>query len=359
MTGEMASHEAGEMMVENREWVLKEYVSEGLPTSHHLKLQTAKLSTVPDGHLMFRILWISVDPYTRTQMTGREEGLYAPQFELNQAARAFAIGEVIQSKDVSYSVGDIVVIPFCPVAEYCVKPADLFLRKIDPTPGVSELDYLTALGVPGFAAWVGIVVLGDPKPGENVFISAAAGGVGVFAGQLAKLRGCRVVGSTGSDEKVKFLKEELGYDEAFNYKTETDFDAALAKYFPNGIDIYLDNVGGKMLEAVLNHVNVRARIPLCGMISQYNKVWTEREGVRNLLNMVGKDVRMEGFMIGSYLHRFGEFMEEVIGYLKEGKMSTKQKIYHGIESFLESICSLFTGSNAGKVVIQVNKPMKP
>ncbi|XP_059452637.1 NADPH-dependent oxidoreductase 2-alkenal reductase-like [Corylus avellana] len=228
------------------------------------------------------------------------------------------------------------------------------MRKVDPSSGVPLPDFLSSLGVPGFAAWVGIEVLGDLKPGSNVFISAAAGAVGMYAGQLAKLKGCRVIGSTGTDEKVKLIKEEFGYDDAFNYNKETDLDAALSKYFPDGIDVYLDNVGGKMLEAVLNHVNVCARIPLCGMISQYKKIWTEREGVRNLLNIVGKEVRMEGFMVGSYLDRFGDFTKQMQSLIIEGKISSKFKIYHGIESFLESLGSLFTSSNVGKVIIEVN-----
>ncbi|RXH89979.1 hypothetical protein DVH24_032336 [Malus domestica] len=153
---------------------------------------------------------------------------------------------------------------------------------------------------------------------------------------------------------VRLIKEEFGYDDAFNYHTETDFDAALSKYFPNGIDVYLDNVGGEMLEAALNHVNKHAKVPLCGMISGYNKVWTEREGVRNLLNLIGKEVNMQGFMVGSYLHRLGDFATEMESHLKQGKIGySKLKIFHGIETFLESLGSLFTSSNVGKVVIQV------
>ncbi|KAK4713953.1 hypothetical protein R3W88_019860 [Solanum pinnatisectum] len=203
--------------------------------------------------------------------------------------------------------------------------------------------------MPGITAWVGIEKIGNAKEGSNVFISAAAGGVGIIAGQLAKVKGCRTVGSVGSDDKVKLLKKECGYDEAFNYRIETDYDAALTKYFPNGIDVYFDNVGGKMLEAVLNH---GARIALCGMISEYNKVWTER-GVRNLLNMVGKEVMMKGFMVGSYYNHFEEFIKEMEVHLKEGKTKSKHKIYNGIESFLESLASLFTSSNVGKVILQV------
>ncbi|THG13110.1 hypothetical protein TEA_011690 [Camellia sinensis var. sinensis] len=405
-------------VVESKEWYLSAYVLDGLPTSDHLKLRSVNLSlaadSIPDQHVALEILWISVDPYLRSIMSGQDDGLSLPQFQLNQAITAFGIGRVVGTKDNNFAEGDVVVNPLSPIAEYCVASA-AFLRKIDTSAGIPLPDYLNSLGLSGFTAWVGIEVLGNPKPGSNVFISAAAGGVGMVAGKLAKLKGCRVVGSTGSDEKteatwlvdgardfatekspldtnadainvverekretkaqiswsssdyyenflddlsdseswsgdeVKLLKDEFGYDDAFNYHTETDIDAALSKRFPDGIDIYFENVGGKMLEAVLNNVNKGARIPLCGMISQYNQRWTEREGVRNLLNMVGKEVRMEGFMVGSYMNRFGDFMKEMEGYIKEGKIISKHRIYNGIESFLESFNSMFSSSNVGKV----------
>ncbi|KAK7272287.1 hypothetical protein RJT34_28787 [Clitoria ternatea] len=344
-------------IVESREWYLAAYATEGVPTSDHLKLRSVTISlssdSIPNDHVALEILFISVDPYLRNKLTGTLDGLYIQQHHLNQVITAFAVGRVKKSKDSEYREGDIVVCPSAPVGEYCISPSRI-LRKIDASSGIPLPDYLSSLGVPGFAAWVGIVLLGDPKPGSNVFISAASGAVGMSAGQLAKIRGCRVIGSAGSDQKVKLIKEEFGYDDGFNYKKETDFDAALSKYFPDGIDVYLDNVGGKMLESVLNHVNKYARIPLCGMISEYNKVWTEREGVRNLLNMVGKEVRMEGFMLESYWHRFGDFAKDMEGYMKEGKVKSKNKINIGIETFLDSLSSLFSSSNIGKVVVQVN-----
>uniref|UniRef100_A0A7N0TGB5 Enoyl reductase (ER) domain-containing protein n=1 Tax=Kalanchoe fedtschenkoi TaxID=63787 RepID=A0A7N0TGB5_KALFE len=340
--------------VKSREWVLTSYVPEGTPTMEHMKLRSCEVSvdSVPDGHVAIQTLYLSVDPYLRTRMTGLEDGLYLSQFPLNQVITAFGIGRVIKSLSGDFREGDVVTNPFSPVAEYYTTSCN-FLRKVDPAAGIDLPCYLSALGVPGFAAWIGIQVLANPKPGENVFISAAAGGVGMFAGQLAKLKGCRVVGSTGSDDKVKLLKEEFGYDDAFNYKKESDLDAALTRYFPSGIDIYLDNVGGKMLEAVLNRVNVHARIPVCGMISQYNKAWSDREGVRNLLNMVGKEVRMEGYLVGSYLDRLGDFMKEMEGHLKQGSITSKHKIYKGMESFPESLGSLFSSSNDGKVIVQL------
>lgn len=347
----------GEVMaVESKEWFLCAYALEGVPNSHHLKIRNQKLSlaieSIPHQNVAIQLLWISVDPYLRTRMTGHEDGLHFSQFAIDEVIKAFGIGRVIRSNNNNFTEGDIVINPFSPVAEYCVAPPN-FLRKIDPTSGVALPDYLGCLGVPGFTAWIGIELLGNAKPGSNVFISAAAGGVGMYAGQLAKFKGCRVIGSTGSDEKVKLLKEEFGYDDAFNYHKETDLDVALTKYFPNGIDIYFENVGGKMLEAVLNHVNKGARIPLCGMISQYNKIWEEREGIKNLMNLIGKEVRMEGFLVGSYLDHFEDFGNEMEGYLKEGRIKSKNKIYHGIESFLESLASIFSSSNVGKVVMQV------
>ncbi|KAJ6849303.1 polygalacturonase-like [Iris pallida] len=346
------------MAVESRGWVMKAYAESGRPTEDHLELRARRVATdaesIPDGQVAVQVLWVSVDPFLRSRMTGRLDGLSLDPYPLGQVITAFGAGRAMNSKDENYTEGDIAIIPFCPVEEYCVLPS-LSFRKVDASKGISPLEYLNALGVPGFAAWVGVHLIADPKAGENVFVSAAAGAVGMFAGQLAKLKGCRVVGSAGTDEKVNLLKEELNFDDAFNYNKETDFDVALSKYFPDGIDVYFENVGGEMLEAVLNHVNKRARIPLCGMISQYNQVWTERQGIRNLLNMVGKDVKMEGFMIGSYIHHFGDFAEDIEGYIREGKLVSKFKMNNGIESFLPSLVSLFSSSNVGKVIIEVNK----
>ncbi|XP_015581172.1 2-alkenal reductase (NADP(+)-dependent) isoform X2 [Ricinus communis] len=338
--------------VESKEWYMAAYAPQGVPTSDHLKIRTATLSlvadSIPDDHVAVEILWISVDPYQRTRMTGFRDGLDMPPFDLNQVISTLAIGRVIRSKSSKYKEGDNVFSFFFPAGEFCVTPSDVIMRKIDKVPGNITLPhYLSCF------AWVGIKVIGDPRPGSNVFISAAAGGVGMVAGQLAKLKGCRVIGSAGTDEKIKLLKEEFGYDDAFNYHTEKDFDAALSKYFPDGIDLYLDNVGGKMLEGVLNHVNHHARIPLCGMISQYNKGSTERDGIRNLFNMIGKEVRMEGFMVGTYLNRFPEFMKEIEGYIAQGKLHFKHKIFNGIESFLDGFGSMFSSSNTGKVIIKV------
>ncbi|CAN0914489.1 NADPH-dependent oxidoreductase 2-alkenal reductase [Linum grandiflorum] len=352
---------AGGVKIQSKQWYLSAYSPHGIPTSDHLKLHhvTIPADSVPAGHILVQTLWISVDPYLRSMMTGSADGLNLPQSKLNEVFKAFGAAKVSRSEHEDYEAGDILINPFQPVADYALIPAHPAIKKIDPSSQISPLEHLNCLGIPGFAAWLGIVKLGEAKKGDNVFISAAGGGVGMLAGQLAKLKGCRVVGSTGSDHKAQLIKEKFGYDDAFNYNEETDFDIALSKYLPNGIDIYLDNVGGRMLEAVLNHVNPKARVLLCGMISQYNKPWEEREGVRNLLNMIGKEVRMEGFMVASYLNHFEDFAKEIEGYIVQGNIRSKYKVYDGIESFLEGFRSVFSSVNDGKVVIKVNPFTKP
>ncbi|KAF3788353.1 2-alkenal reductase [Nymphaea thermarum] len=340
--------------VKSRGWVLTAYAPRGNLTSQHLELRETILDvgSLPENHVAVKALWISVDPYLRAKMYGRDVGLCAPQCPLNHVVTSYGIGEVLRSNSPIYGNGDIVLSPFLSLSEYSVAPAEI-LQKVDSDAGIPLHEYLGTLGIAGFSAWVGLNEVGQVKACENVFISAAAGAVGTIAGQLAKIKGCRVIGSAGTDEKVKLLKEELGYDDAFNYKKEKDFDAALSKYFPDGIDVYLDNVGGKMLEAVLNHINNGARIPISGMVSQYTQVWTERDGVRNLLNLVGKEAKMQGFLIGSYLHLLPVFTAEMIGYMKQGKLKTKHKIYLGIEYLLESLNAIFSGINTGKVAIKV------
>ncbi|KAL9453662.1 hypothetical protein AB3S75_009297 [Citrus x aurantiifolia] len=202
----MGSAEEKLEKVESKEWYISAYASDGVPTSDHLKLRSASVSlavdSIPDHHVAVETLWISIDPYLRATMTGTNDGLYFPQFNLNQVILAFGIARVIRSKDSRYSDGDMVLSAFLPVAEYSLLPCDLLTRKLDPALGIPFPDYLSSLGIPEFAAWVGIEVLGQPKSGSNVFVSAAAGGVGMFAGELAKLKGCKVViGSTGSDDK--------------------------------------------------------------------------------------------------------------------------------------------------------------
>ncbi|CAN1124174.1 (+)-pulegone reductase [Linum perenne] len=213
-------------LVESKEWYLAAYSAQGVPTSDNLKLRHVIIPAedVPAGHVLAQTLWISVDPYLRSLMAGYVDGLHMPQLKLNEVLKTWGAAKVIRSKHEDYVEGDIIFNHFHPIADYAViDPTNSIMKKIDASSRISLPERLNCL------AWLGIVKLGEAKEGDNVFISAAAGGVGMLGGQLAKLKGCRVVGSTGSDHKVEFIKNEMGYDDAFNYKKETDFDTALSK----------------------------------------------------------------------------------------------------------------------------------
>ncbi|KAL7148409.1 hypothetical protein ABFS83_06G176400 [Erythranthe nasuta] len=205
--------------------------------------------------------------------------------------------------------------------------------------------------MPGFTAYVGFYEVCAPKKNEYVFVSAASGAVGQLVGQLAKLHGCYVVGSAGTSQKVDLLKHKLGFDEAFNYKEESDLDAALKRYFPQGIDIYFENVGGSMLEAVLVNMRIHGRIAVCGMVSQQGV--SDEKGIKNLFNLISKRVRMQGFLQHDYLHLFPSFLEKVGGLYKQGKITYLEDINEGLESGPSAFAGLFSGKNIGKQVICV------
>jgi NADPH-dependent curcumin reductase CurA len=207
--------------------------------------------------------------------------------------------------------------------------------------------------MPGLTAYAGFFKVGKPKKGDFVFVSAASGAVGQVVGQLAKIAGCYVVGSAGSDEKVSLLKTKFGYDDAFNYKSETDLGAALRRCLPDGIDIYFDNVGGAMLDAALLHMRHGGRVAVCGMISQYNL--QEPEGLRNLFCIVPKAIRVEGFIVGGWFHVYARFEEEMAGYIKEGKVAVVEDVVEGIESAPAALIGLFSGRNVGKQLVAIAK----
>ncbi|RZC02618.1 2-alkenal reductase (NADP(+)-dependent), partial [Glycine soja] len=206
-------------------------------------------------------------------------------------------------------------------------------------------------GMAGMTAYAGFFEVGSPKKGENVFISAAAGAVGQLVGQFAKLTGCYVVGSAGSKEKVDLLKNKFGFDEAFNYKEELDVNATLKGYFPEGIDIYFENVGGKTLDAVLLNMRVHGRIPVCGMISQYNL--TQLDGVTNLANLIFKRVKMEGLLVNDFYHLYPKFLDFVLPHIREGKVLYVEDIAEGLENGPAALVGLFSGRNVGKQVLVV------
>ncbi|XP_044500519.1 2-alkenal reductase (NADP(+)-dependent)-like isoform X2 [Mangifera indica] len=225
------------------------------------------------------------------------------------------------------------------------------MKKFQHPDFVSFKPGSVSIGMPGLTAWAGFYEVAAPKKGENVYISAAAGAVGQLVGQFAKLMGCYVVGSAGSKKKVDILKSKLGFDDAFNYKEENDLDKALKRCFPEGIDIYFDNVGGKLLDVVLLNMRLKGRIAVCGMISQY--YLSQPEGVHNLLHTIRNQIRIEGFVVFDYLPQYSKFLEVVLDLIREGKIVYLEDIVEGLENAPAALAGLFSGRNIGKQLVVV------
>ncbi|MED6179472.1 hypothetical protein PIB30_001235 [Stylosanthes scabra] len=335
--------------VKNKQVVLKDYVT-GFPKESDMDLVEGTITLkLPEGSndVLLKNLYLSCDPYMRILMSKMEgpEGFrtYSPGSPLT----GYGVAKVLESGHPDYKKGDLVW-GFTRWEEYSLVPASLILFKIELTD--VPLSYYTGiLGMPGMTAYAGFFEVGLPKKGEKVFVSAASGAVGQLVGQFAKLTGCYVVGSAGSKDKVDLLKNKLGFDDAFNYKEEPDLNAALKRYFPEGIDIYFENVGGKTLDAVLLNMRVHGRIIVCGMVSQYNL--DQPEGVTNLANLIFRRIRMQGFNVADYYQLYPKFLEYVIPKIKEGKIVYVEDIVEGLEKAPPALVGLFRGRNVGKQVI--------
>ncbi|TPX55589.1 hypothetical protein PhCBS80983_g05194 [Powellomyces hirtus] len=305
-----------------------------------------------EGEVLLKIKYLSLDPYMRGRMQTKAKSYSAP-FEIGKPLQAGGIGEVYRvGKGTTLKTGDL-VLGFVEWAQWFVA-AEKGLKKLEIFDGVPISYNLGVLGMPGITAYGGLMKIGEPKEGETVYVSGAAGAVGLLVGQLARLRGCRVVGSAGTDDKVKVLLEEAGYDAAFNYKTVKSLDAAFKEHCPKGIDIYFDNVGGEMLDVALTHMNVHSRIPVCGAISQYNA--SEQYGVKNLMQTVIKRIKIQGFL-STDLYGDQElvknFTKDVVALVKEGKIVYKEHIVEGIENAPSAFVGLLKGANTGKQIIKV------
>jgi NADPH-dependent curcumin reductase CurA len=317
----------------------------GWPSLDNFKLWEAKIPPPADGEVRVRNLFMSVDPYMRGRM--KEAKSYVPPFQLGKPLEGTAIGEVLESNNEGFRPGDIVN-SILGWREYFV-PNERGLRKLDK--GITPLSaYLGILGMPGMSAWVGLNLV-DVKAGDKVFVSGAAGAVGSIAGQLAKLRGCTVVGSAGSPEKVKMLTEELGFDAAFNYKDGGVY-AQLKKAMPEGIDVYFDNVGGEHLEAALSAMRTNGRIIACGSISMYNEELPP-PGPRNLPLITSKRLTMKGFIVTDWGSQIPQFLKEVGAYWSQGKLKMKETVVTGIEKAPQAFLDLLHGGNIGKMIVKL------
>jgi NADPH-dependent curcumin reductase CurA len=317
----------------------------GLPTADNFALVRTQLAPLQDHQVLVRNYFMSVDPYMRGRMNDRAS--YVPPFALGQALEGRAVGKVVESHSREFKPGDTVTSNFGWREYFITAPKELHPvgHEIEPPSA-----YLGALGMTGMTAWVGLD-LAELKRGEVIYISGAAGAVGNVAGQLAKLRGCRVIGSAGSPEKVGFLREECGFDVAFNYKSGPIADQ-LKVEAPEGIDVYFDNVGGEALEAALSALRDHGRIVACGGISIYNDE-SLQPGPKNLFNMTTKRLTMKGFIVSDWLDRHGAFEREMQGYLKSGKLKNKETVVEGIDRAVDAFIGLFDGKNTGKMIVKL------
>jgi hypothetical protein len=305
-----------------------------------------------DGEVLVRTIYLSLDPANRTWISDIPQ--YLPPVEIGQVMRGGVIGVVEESKNPNFQTGDLVsgVLGW---QDYAIVPENDTSNLIRlPRPLLYPLTaFVGPIGFTGCTAYFGLLDIGQPKVGETVVVSAAAGAVGSIAGQIAKIKGCRVVGITGSDEKCQWLTQELGFDAAINYKT-ADLESAIAQSCPNGIDVYFDNVGGSILDAMLTKINLHARIPLCGLISTYNA--TEPvSGPYNYIQIQMKRARVEGFLILDYLPRWSEAIGDIGQWLNQGKIKYALEIVEGLENAPLAVLKLFDGNKKGKLVIKVSE----
>lgn len=318
----------------------------GAPTHDTFEYVETTVSEPGPGQILVKVEYLSLDPAMRGWMNDAKS--YIPPVGIGEVMRALGIGKVIASQHPGFAEGDYVN-GALGVQEYFLGEPKGFY-KVDPNQAPLPR-YLSALGMTGMTAYFGLLAVGEPKAGETVVISGAAGAVGSVAGQIARIKGCRVVGIAGGADKCRFLVEELGFDAAIDYKNE-DLHAALKRECPKGVDVYFDNVGGEILDAVLTRIAVGARIVICGAISQYNKEAVK--GPANYLSLLVNRGRMQGMVVMDYVSRYPQAMKDMAGWMQSGELKSKEDVVEGLETFPDTLMKLFTGGNFGKLVLKVS-----
>ena len=318
----------------------------GTPSLDVFKFESISLPIPMDGEVLLEGLYYSVDPYMRGRMNDVKS--YIPPFETGQPLNGGVVAKVLESKSSKYNEGDLVVgmLPWRPITIAHEKD----LRKIDGDLAPPSY-YLGVLGMPGLTAYIGITHIGKPKKGETVVISGAAGAVGLVAGQMAKSQGCRVIGIAGSKEKVTALKETFGFDEAINYKSGVNMKKTIHAVCPQGVDVYFDNVGGEISDAVIQNINFHARIVLCGQISLYNSTEIPM-GPRLEPLLLTRSVCMQGFIITNYTDDFPEGIRHLAKCMEEGSLKFTETIIEGFDQLPLALLGLFKGENMGKMIVK-------
>ena len=313
----------------------------GMPKEDDFEIVEEMLPEPAAGEVLVENLYTSVDPYMRGALRG---------VELGKPLEGRCAGRIVASNSDQFQAGDYVT-GMQGWRDHYIASAES-VTAVDLT--IAPLQsFLGAVGMPGRTAYFGFLEIGQPAAGETVFVSAAAGAVGSIVCQIAKIKGCRVVASAGSDQKVAWLLETAGVDAAFNYKNVDDLEAELRKHCPDGLDIYFENVGGRHLQAALAVMNMHGRIPLCGMISQYNDI-EPTPGPTNLSSAIGKRIRLQGFIVTDFMARNAEFYRDMRQWISEGKIQWEETIVEGLENAPQAFIALFTGEKFGKIVVKVS-----
>ncbi|RXK50344.1 NADP-dependent oxidoreductase [Halorientalis pallida] len=330
----------------NRQWILESRPT-GEPTMDNFDLRESEIPEPDHGEVLVESRYLSVDPYMRGRMRDAES--YAEPWDVGDVMQAGVVGDVVESNHPEFEEGDVAT-GNLRWAEYAVADGD-DLQPVDPDLAPVSTA-LGVLGMPGRTAYFGTLEVAEPEPGDTVLVSGAAGAVGSVVGQISKLAGARVVGIAGADEKIDWLTEELGFDAGINYKEADNLYAAVGEACPDGVDAYFDNVGGEITDAAFAHLNVRARVAVCGQISLYNA--TERPmGPRKLAGLIETRARVEGLLVRDWAGRFGEATEQLAEWVQTGDVQYRETVTEGFENMPEAFLGLFDGVNIGKQLVEV------
>lgn len=333
----------------SRQIVLARYIH-GLPTPEDFRTETVKLPPPGAGELRVRTLYATVDPGTLVRLGGLDS--YVPALKLGEVIPSATVGEVVDSRSERFAPGELVM------GGWGWRDAAVVgargLRKLAPG-GEPVSAELGVFGIPGLAAYFGILELGRPREGETVLVSSAAGAVGSVAGQVARLHGARVVGIAGGPEKCRWLVEELGFHAAIDYRAEEDLGAAIRRACPDGVGVFLDNVGGAVLDAALPNMALRGRVVLSGLLRDYGPPPEQRYGLKNLVCLISQRLRMEGFVVFDYAERFAEARAALGGWVREGKLKYREQVAEGLESAPAAFAGLFHGENFGRMLVAVSR----
>ena len=319
----------------------------GIPEKNTWSFEEELISEIKDGQILIKHQYISLDPAMRGWMNNSKS--YIPPVEIGTVMRAGTVGEVIQvNNNTNFKVGDFVS-GWGGVQEYSISDGKNYSIIKDKNNPIHR--YLGALGMPGMTAYFGIINEGKIKSGEIVLVSAAAGAVGSLVGQIAKIKGCKVIGVAGGKEKCKYVKEHLGFDEVIDYKNDNIY-SSLKKYCPEGIDVYFDNVGGEILDAALAKLRMNARIVICGAISQYNNT-SRTKGPTNYLSLLVNRATMSGMVVFDYKNDYPMAINQISEWFSEGKLKSNESIFDGIDNFYEIFLKLFNGNKRGKLILKI------